>query len=221
MTINKCRSGLASSLFALALVAATTSNAAVIYDNGTPTTDNGYSIGGGSTADDFTIVSGGTVHSVGFFFQNYYGITGWDQQVTYSFLADSGGLPGAVLATGSAQNVTPTLSSYAWCCGGGNAWLVEFDLVSDFVAAAGSTYWLGLTGAGGPSPWWVTASPSGSGNGVLNFTTNIQHEFAFYLSGTNVGQANNVPEPASFALAAIGLLGLGVARRRMRKEATS
>ncbi len=191
------------------------SNAAINYNNGAPTIDNGHGIGSSATADDFAIASGGTVRSVGFYFQNYNGITGWDQQVTYSFLADSAGAPGGVLASSSAQNVTPTLSSYPWCCGGGNAWLVEFDLASDFLAAPGTTYWLQLTGAGGPNPWWVTASAAGAGNGRTDGYTN-GYEFAFYLSDSNIGQIQNVPEPATIIFLGLGLMGLiGVRRSKI------
>ncbi len=208
MKFNKGRSVLGALLFTLTLGTISASNAAVIYDNGTPNTDNGYPIGSSNTADDFSISSGGTVQSVGFYFQNYNGITGWDQQVTYSFLTDASGLPGMVLATDSAQNVTATISSYAWCCGGGNAWLVEFDLASDFVAVAGTTYWLQLSGAGGSSPWWVTSGP---GNSVINGSTVYGQDMAFSLIGSD-GQT--VPEPTSLALAGIGLTGLAFARRR-------
>lgn len=214
MRINKLLAVLAAFFFALAAGMGGIANASIIYNNGSPTIDDGYPIGGGSsTADDFSIAAGGTIRSVGFYFQNYNGITGWDQQVTYAIRADASGIPGTVLATSSAQNVTPTLSSFAWCCGGGNAWLVEFDLAADFVAAAGDIYWLELSGAGGPTPWWVTASAQGDGNGVTNGGSN-NYEFAFYLNDTNIGQVQPVPEPASLVLVVIGLAGLASARRR-------
>lgn len=213
--VSKTTCRIAISVLALAIASgfAANASAAIIYNNGNPTTDNGYGISptNGPTADDFNIVAGGTVRSVGFYFQNYNGIAGWDQAVTYTIRADSGGAPGTALVSSSALNVTPTLSTFPWCCGGGNAWLVEFDLAADFTASAGTNYWLELSGAGGPSPWWVTASPAGAGNG---YTSNFQNntEFAFYLDDQRIGQA--VPEPASLALAALGLFGLGMSRRQ-------
>ena len=215
-TLNR-KSFAPATALALGLFSALTMSAAhadVVFDNGAPTTMNGYGIGGsgsnGSTADDFSIAAGATIHSVGFYFQNYNGVSGWDQQVSYNIFSDAGNQPGAMMAGGSAQNVTAVQSAFNWCCGG-KAWLVEFDLASDFVADAGTTYWLQLTGAGGPSPWWVSAD---AGNGVVGssgswYSTGLN--FAFTLSTPSDG---TVPEPTSLLLTGGALAALGWARRK-------
>src|SRR5436309_2229793 len=93
--------------------------ATVVYNNGLPDTTNGYSIhGSNSTADDFMLTSPAVITSVGFYFQNYQGITGWNGIVDYAIYADSGGAPGLALAYGTAQNVVAVDSGLPWCCGG-------------------------------------------------------------------------------------------------------
>jgi len=209
---------LASALLGVAFLAIGPSgaSAAIVYDNGTPTTNNGYQLGGVvggqgyTTADNFSIAAGAAGGGGGFYFQNYNGITGWDGKIDYAFHSDSAGAPGSVLASGAGNNVVATLSGYNWCCGGGNAWLVTFDLPSTFTASAGTSYWLELGGAGGPNPWWVTTGP---GNAVyLSYgavSSQYDHDVAFYLTSA-------VPEPDTLALFGLGLAGLAVARRFKR-----
>ena len=185
-------------------------DAAVVFDNGGPDTVNGYYIdGANSTADNFMVASNTAIGSVGFYFQNYNGIAGWNQDITYEFLTDNGGLPDTVLASGAGQNLVAVDSGQPWCCGGGNAYLVTFDLVNPFLATAGTPYWLRLGGAtGAPSAWWVTTQ--GSGSSLQGSTWGP--EFAFFLNDD--GSASGVPEPSSLALFALGGSALAVRRRR-------
>lgn len=182
------------------------SNATIVFDNGLPDTRNGYSVhGSSSTSDDFSTDVASTIKSVGFYFQNYSGITGWDQNISYEISSNEAGAVGTSLASGTGKNLTAVESDYAWCCGGGNAWLVNFDLASDFNTSAGTKYWLTLSGAGGPasSAWWVTTAPE---------LGSVGESFAFYLSGTSV--SSEVPEPATVALMGLGLFGFVASRRK-------
>ncbi|AOW77657.1 hypothetical protein A3Q34_12825 [Colwellia sp. PAMC 20917] len=182
-------------------------NAGLIYDNGGPSTYSAYSIGSSETADDFILATAYDINSVEFYFQNFNGITGWGQDITYSFYNDNSGSIGSLIATGNGQNVTAVDSGLAWCCGG-NAWEVNFDLASTISLNAGH-YWLGLTGASGSSPWWVTTSAISGYSGKINGST-VANDFAFSLS------SQDVPEPSTLAIFALGMIGL--ASRRFKKQ---
>lgn len=203
--------------------------AAPIFTNGLPDTQNGYGIlGTYATADDFTLAGNASISGVAFYFQNYYGITGWNQDINYAFRADNGGAPaaGPALASGSGLNVTAVNSGLPWCCQGSpdgeNAYLVTFDLESPFNATGGTTYWLELSGATGSATdaWWVTApdnaTPEGWNGTVGSTTSPTGYQFAFALYDAPFGEGQ-VPEPATFALIGLGGLALAAMRRFERR----
>lgn len=189
-----------------ATIYVSSASAATLFDNGLPNTVNGYSIlGSTETRDDFTLTTDGNIVHVTFYFQNYTGITGWNQDVTYNIWDAQTG--GNLLATGAGANVTPVDSGLPWCCGGGNAWQVDFDLQAGFNASAGNTYWLGLTGATGSatSAWWVTTDLK-NGNSTWG-----EIDFAFSLSDERSEEAIYTPVPVNnyLALALLILLLAG------------
>ncbi len=146
--------------------------------------------------------------AVGFYFNNYNGTADWDQQISYAFLADAGGNPGALIVSGQGVNVTELAGDYAWCCGAQNTKLIQFDLANAFSADADTTYWLALGGAGGPSPWWVTSS---NGGNARSYGSAVNASLAFYLDDAT--PSNDVPEPAPLALIGLGLIAFHLHRR--------
>jgi len=216
MLMSKATGKLVAGLLALIFyVPSASADLVVVFDNGLPNTDNGfYILGTDETRDDFTIADGATITHVTFYFQNYNGITDWNQDITYNFWDARTG--GNLLATGPGLNVTPVDSGLPWCCGGGNAWKVDFDLQTPFDASAGATYWLGLTGAtGGSDAWWVTADTS---NGMSSSLGNLlNNDFAFALSGGDLAPSEPVPVDSSLALTLllllIGATGIYAVRR--------
>ena len=194
--------------------------AGIVYDNGGPVgvTGNGFSIASPTrVADDFTVLNSTVITGVGFYFQNTAGITGWNQDVTCAFRNDASNAPGSMLQSGQGLNVTATDSGLPWCCLGGNAFAVSFDLQNPFSATGGTRYWLELSGAtGGPAAYWITAPGNATPKGYSNGINQTDYQFAFYLTDTSQAQT---PEPTTGSLIGLACLGMAViATKRGQKS---
>ena len=186
-------------------------NASTIFDNGTPNGSGGNLSGGWVQAEDFSFGSATTVGGAGVYIGTVSDIAAWDGSFTYYIFSDSGGSPGAMLASGS---VSPTVTPTGYSDLFGNAYLFAFDLNSNFDASAGTTYWLGIHTAADFSSFgdlfWAntagngTASGHESPGGTFNNWADNGTEHAFYLTGLTSG----VPEPSTWAMM---ILGFGVA----------
>ena len=202
-------------LSALAMVSATAVSAATVYNNGGPNQDSGNETTAWWQAEDFSFANDTTVTGAGVYLG---GSQFWDGTFQYIIFANSGGLPGAALASGSA-NPTVSDSGVAWCCGG-NAHLFEFNFGGAFNAMAGETYFLGIhasTDYARDEVYWVTTAPNATSRGVEslggtfdNWVGNNQEHAFFLIDGTG----GAVPEPATWALLILGFGALGGAMRR-------
>jgi hypothetical protein len=194
--------------------------AAIIYDNGGPNLDSGFAIWETfAAADDFTLEDNTDVVGVGFYFQDMLNLVDWSQDFNYAIYANDGGLLGALLASGSAQDVSAVDSGMPWCCGDEttpNAFLITFNLESAFGAAGGTTYWLELRNSLG---FWITADPNGTNVARYNGSS-AESELAFHLTDHAFTAGSHVPEPATIGIVGLGVLALPLLRRS-RKSASN
>jgi hypothetical protein len=201
-----CASLLACALPGLASAGTT------IYDNGPPDHQSGNNMGNAWQADDFTIGTGQSPTSLTFW--SLEDIGAWRGSISWSILSAPGG---ASLGSGTSTNVTRTST-------GSFPGLSEYRNELDFgnLGLAPGTYWLVLhngsfNNLGDPNEFlWETAAGNGSQLGMesydggLTWTGNF-NQHAFVLSA--------VPEPASVAMLATGLLLAACLRRREQASA--
>jgi opacity protein-like surface antigen len=201
----------AAAIFLLATPAA---QAQVLYDNG-PINGNvdAWTVNFGfQVADSFTLGGASTLTGLNFGVWNVPGDT--TSQIDWSIVTSPTG--GSTLASGTASvtSVLQFTNQYGYN--------IALDTIAlNNLALAAGTYWIELQNAsagngdpiywdinGGPSQIWESGlgynpDPSQYAPGLNNAST------AFQILGTS-----DVPEPASLAILAAGLLGLTSFRRR-------
>lgn len=132
---------------------------------------------------------------------------------TLTFYSDALGAPGAVIWSGSgAGNFGET--SIGNDVNGSPTYVYFGGALGGFTATANTQYWVSIVAdLGFPPQWGWESGTGGDGMAYQSFlgTSNpIEADLAFDLTGTPA-----VPEPSSYALFGLGLLGLaGIARRK-------
>jgi PEP-CTERM motif-containing protein len=194
-------------------------NAGIVYDNGTPNGTGGNLSGAWVQAEDFSFGSATNVDGAGIYIGTVSDIAAWDGSFTYYIFSDSGGSPGALLASGS---VSPTVTPTGFPDSFGNAYLFAFDFNSAFDASGGAIYWLGIHTAADFNSngdlFWANTDNNGTATGHESFGGTFDNwsdnnkEHAFHLTGLTSG----VPEPSTWAMMILGFGAAGVALRRRR-----
>lgn len=179
-----------------------------IYDNGQPDHQDANNMGYAWQAEDFTLGSGQWPASVTFWSLEADGA--WRGSISWSILSAPGG---ATLFSGTTSDVSRTgTGTYL----GLSEYRNQFDIGSMLNLSAG-TYWLVLhngafSNLDDPNEFlWETAAPNGSATGLESYDSGATwipnyNQHAFLISA--------VPEPASVAMLAGGLLLAGFLRRR-------
>ena len=193
----------------LCVLVASPVHAQLVYDNGSPSSQNVFNMTGFLEADAFTLASPTTLTAVRFWIEildpsDYAGSVYWQ------IFSDAGGSPGGLLGGDLA---VPVMSPGANPFPGWTSIQLDFGINQNLTPAG--IYWLALhngplTNTTGSNVGWQTASlgalaysaqsnPAPFDDGGWSPT---QYQLAYRLFGTVV------PEPATIGLLAIGLVGL-------------
>jgi hypothetical protein len=182
------------------------------YDNGPPDYQSGNNMGYAWQAEDFSVRSGETPTSVTFWSLEEDGA--YRGSISWTILSAPGG---PALFSGTTTSVDRTSTgSYL----GLNGYRNDFDFTSGLYLPGG-TYWLvlhngALGNLGDPNEFlWATTGANGSQQGMESYDGGVTwspnfSQHAFVLSA--------VPEPASVAMLAGGLLLAGCLRRREERS---
>ena len=204
-----------STLSTIALLAAVQpAFGVVVFDNGGPNQQAGNEAAAWIQTEDFKLASPSTIGSAEFWTLES---GSWDGTLDWWIFADSAGLPGTILTSGSA-GAGATKIATGGSLGSFTEYKYDFSLAGVPTLADGTTYWFGIHLSGNwdrDEIYWETTDPT-AGNGTEsaggtmdNWFDNGQ-EHAFNLSG-----AAGVPDAAGTALLlGLGLTLLGAAKRR-------
>ena len=202
----------------------------VIYNNGGPNQGSADELSDILVVEDFPVASAATLTSLEFW--DVEGPTGYNGSISWFLYSDLAGLPGAIVAQGSASGagqITRTATGINNIIGGYD----EFDdvmnltasLTTGSLAVGPGTYWIGLHDGdiSNITPfqdfYWETTDNNASPTfGVFDDLTvapswdTTSQEHAFNVSGDLA-----TPEPGTVAMLAAGIAGLALLKKSGRK----
>jgi hypothetical protein len=190
---------------------------AVIYNNGSPLLFPAIAQGAlfadtgspfNAAADDFSLAAGSNVIRDIHWWGTYGGTP--SDAFSINIYNNNAGTVGSLLTS---VNVVSLVRTATGSTINDRAMYAYDAVVSDIVLTPATTYWLGISntsGGSGSSAWaWVTSANSGNArqfsSGIWGNSTN--KALAFNLT-------NDVPEPSTYVLAAMGVAALLAFKRR-------
>lgn len=188
-------------------------NGAIVFDNGAPDHQSANNLGFAWQADDFTLSTGTSI--TGFRFWSLEAKDAYRGSISWLITRALGG---TAIASGTLDTVRRTGLGESL---GLDEYLNELSLTAPLALGSG-TYWLvlhngGFGDLGDPNEFlWATSAANGSLRGMESFdggatwTSNF-NEHAFQVSA--------IPEPASVAMLAAGMLIVACTRRRTQPGA--
>jgi hypothetical protein len=93
------------------------------------------------------------------------------------------------------------------------------SLSTTYLLAANTRYWIELTGASTSAVWSYASTNTGTNvSGEYNYFSGTSYPNSVYTAYNMQVSASAVPEPGTFALGAIGITFLAIARRRLIRQ---
>jgi PEP-CTERM motif len=205
-------------------------SASTIYDNGGPNQASADELSDILVAEDFPVASAATLTNLEFW--DIEGPTAYNGSISWFIYSTVAGLPGTVLAQGSASTagqITRTATVNTNVLG-----FAEYDdvinlttsLTAGSLAVGPGTYWIGLHDGdiSNISPfqdfYWETTANNATTFGVFDDLTTspswdtTSQEHAFNISGSG---SLATPEPGTVAMLAAGIAGLALLKKSGRK----